>query len=162
VTYPHPDVASYIEANFISVRVYINNREDWHLFRAYHVIWTPTIAFMDRNGGLQHQSAGYLPAPEFLSTLRIGKARCLMAWTRLREAAHELETAAGSGDSLAPEALYWLGIARYLERRETTGMWQAWERLQAQYPDSPWAKRIYPRDQGSGIGDQEFTNKTDP
>jgi hypothetical protein len=155
VTYPHPNVAAYIEANFIPVKVYINNRGDWPLFRAHHVIWTPTIAFMDRNGALQHQSVGYLPAPEFLTTLRIGKARCLMAWTRLREAAGELETAAEAGDALAPEALYWLGITCFLERRDTAGMWEAWERLQASYPDSIWARRIYPRGQGSGVGDQE-------
>ena len=162
MTYPHPDVASYVEANFIPVKVYINNRQDWHLFRAYHVIWTPTIAFMDRNGGLQHQSVGYLPPQEFLTTLRIGKARCLMAWTRLREAAHELEAAAAPGDALAPEALYWLGIAHFLARRETTGMWEAWERLQAEYPDSPWAKRVYPRDQGSEVRYRSGLTSPDP
>lgn len=145
MTYPQPEVASYIEANFLPVKVYINNREDWPLFRAHHVIWTPTIAFMDRNGALQHQSAGFLPASEFLTTLRIGKARCLMAWTRLNEAVQELEAAAATGDTLAPEALYWLGITHFLARRETTGMWEAWERLQALYPHSVWAKRIYPR-----------------
>src|SRR5438552_1514870 len=112
-------------ANFIPLKASLNNREDWLLFRAHHIIWTPTIAFMDRNGGLQHQSAGFLPAPEFLTTLRIGKAHCLMAWTRLRDAMHELEAAAEPGDSLAAEALYWLGIAHYLERRETSGMWDA-------------------------------------
>jgi hypothetical protein len=148
VTYPHPDVSAYIEANFLPVKVYINHREDWHLFRAHHVIWTPTIAFMDRNGALQHQSVGYLPASEFLTTLRIGKARCLMAWTRLREAAHELEAAAAPGGALAPEALYWLGITRFLERRNTPGMWEAWEHLQSLYPDSIWAKRVYPREYG--------------
>ncbi len=74
-----------------------------------------------------------------------------MAWTRLNEAVNELEAAAATGDALAPEALYWLGITHYLARRETTGMWDAWERLQARYPDSVWAKRIYPRYPGPGI-----------
>jgi hypothetical protein len=94
---------------------------------------------------MHHQSVGFLPAPEFLTTLRIGKARLLMAWARSREATQELEDAAAPGDSLAPEALYWLGIAHFLERRETAGMWGAWERLTALYPDSPWARRVYPR-----------------
>lgn len=145
MTYPQPEVTSYIEDNFIPVKLYINNKADQPLYRANHVIWTPTIVFMDRNGALQHESVGYLPAPEFLTTLRIGKARCLMAWTRLREAAVELEAAAATGDALAPEALYWLGITHFLARRETSGMWEAWDRLTSQYPDSIWATRVYPR-----------------
>lgn len=68
-----------------------------------------------------------------------------MAWTRMREAAHELEAAAEQRNTLAPEALYWLGITHFLEKRNTDGMWQAWERLQAGYPDSPWAARVYPK-----------------
>ena len=148
MTYPEPAVAAYIADNFIPLRVLLNNRQDWPLFREHHIIWTPTIGFLDRNGALHHSSVGYLPPAEFLTTLRIGRARCLMAWTHLQAAEEELEQAAGAGDSLAPEALYWLGIARFLERRETSGMWEAWERLMQEYPDSGWARRVYPRDRG--------------
>jgi hypothetical protein len=148
VTYPDPAVAAYVADNFIPVRVLLNNRQDWPLFREHHIIWTPTVGFLDRNGSMHHSSVGYLPPAEFLTTLRIGRARCLMAWTRSREAGEELEQAAEAGDSLAAEALYWLGIARFLERRETSGMWEAWERLTDAYPDSTWARRVYPRDSG--------------
>jgi hypothetical protein len=149
VTYPYSDVASYISTNFIPLKVMLNRREDWPFFRAYNMLWTPTIAFMDRNGAMHYQSPGFLTPADFLSMLRIGKARCLMPWTRSREAAAELETAIGAGGSFVPEALYWLGVARFLERRETVGMWQAWNRLSAEYPDSPWAHRVYPRDGGT-------------
>jgi hypothetical protein len=149
VTYPHPAVAAYISANFIPLKVMLNRREDWPFFRAYNILWTPIIAFMDRNAALHYRSPGFLPPADFLSMLRIGRARCLMPWTRFREAADELEAVADAGEPFAPEALYWLGVARYLERRETIGMWLAWDRLTAEYPDSPWAHRIYPREPGA-------------
>jgi hypothetical protein len=148
VTYPHPDIAAYITANFIPLKVRLDFRDDWPFFRAYNTLWTPTIAFLDRNGAKHYQSPGFLLPDDFLSMLRIGKANCLMPWTRSREAQNELEAAADAGGSFAPEALYWLGVAHFLERRGSTGMWLAWDRLTAEYPDSPWAHRVYPRGDG--------------
>jgi hypothetical protein len=148
VTYPQPEIISYITAHFIPVKVSLNRREDWPLFRAHNMLWTPTIGFMDRNSALHYSSPGFLPPYDFLAMLRIGRALCLLPWSRAREAADELETAARSESPFAPEALYWLGIARYLERRDTAGMWQAWDRLTALYPDTPWARRVYPHQSG--------------
>jgi hypothetical protein len=148
VTYPQPEIASYISANFIPLKVILNLREDWPFFRAYNVLWTPTLAFLDRNGAMHYSSPGFLPPDDFLAMLRIGRARCLVAWTRFREAEAELETAAEAAGTFAPEALYWLGIVHYLERHATEGMWEAWDRLTARYPDSPWARRVYPRQSG--------------
>ena len=117
VTYPDPAIAEYISAHFVPLKLILGNRDHWPLFRANHVIWTPTAGFMDRNGSLHHHSPGYLPPAEFISVLKIGRARCLMAWTRSAEAAAELESAAALDNSLSPEALYWLGVARFLEKR---------------------------------------------
>jgi hypothetical protein len=144
VTYPDAQVTAHIAENFVPARVQLNRREDWPLFREYHVIWTPSFGFLDRNGAMHHFAPGFLPPHEFLSSLRIGKARCLMAWTRSREAAVHLEAAARAGDGMAAEALWWLGVARFMERRDTAGMWEAWNRLTEQYPGSPWALRVYP------------------
>jgi hypothetical protein len=145
VTYPQPEVASYIIENFIPLRVRLDLREDWPFFRAHGILWTPTIVFMDRNGAPHYRSPGFLPPEDFVDMLRIGKAHCLMPWTRSREAALELEEVVARGGSFTPEALYWLGVARYLERRDTSGMWLAWERLTAEFPGTAWAKRVYPR-----------------
>ncbi|HEX9989089.1 MAG TPA: thioredoxin family protein [Chloroflexia bacterium] len=145
VTYPDPDVAAYLAELFIPLRLMLDNREHWPVFRANHIIWTPTAGFMDRNGSLHYHSVAFLPPGDFLSVMRIGRARCLMAWTRSAEAAEELDAAAGTGNSIAPEALYWLGVARFLVRRDSATMWEAWDRLVSLYPDTPWAKRVYPR-----------------
>lgn len=123
----------------------LDNQDHAPLFRSNKIIWTPTVGFMDRNGAMHYHSVGFLPSSEFLSALKIGRARCLMAWTRSAEAVEELASAAEVANTFTPEALYWLGIARFLQRRDTAGMWQAWDRLVELYPDSPWSKRIYAR-----------------
>src|SRR5687768_5485877 len=116
----------------------LNERDHWPHFRTHSIIWTPTISFLDRLGHKHYESVGFLPPPEFGSALRIGRARCLLAWTRAAEAAHDLLEVADTGGTMAPEALYWLGIARFMERKETTGMWAAWRKLLDEYPDSAW------------------------
>ena len=145
MTYPDPDVAQYVSARFVALKLMLDNRDHSRLYRTNSIIWTPTTGFMDRNGSMHYHSVGFLPPHEFLSVLRIGRARCLMAWTRSAEAVEELEAAASTENSFSPEALYWLGIAGFLTRRETARMWEAWDRLVALYPDSPWAKRVYPK-----------------
>jgi hypothetical protein len=145
VTYPDAEISRYILEHFVPFKVNMGTREHWPIFRANHIIWTPTVGFMDRNGGTHYLSPGYTPPSEFLAVLKIGRARCLMAWTRSAEAIHELESAAATGSAMTPEVLFWLAAAYFLERRDTRRMWETWERLTTLYPDSSWAKRIYPK-----------------
>ncbi len=145
VTYPDAQVIEYIASNFVPLELSMGQRESWPHFRANHIIWTPSIGFADRNGSMHYQSPGYLPPSEFLSALKIGRARCLMAWTRSAEAARELETAAAVENAMTPEVLFWMATAYFLERRDTLRMYEIWDRLNTTYPDSPWTKRTYPR-----------------
>ena len=77
--------------------------------------------------------------------LRVGLARAQLAWARYNEAAAQLAAVAEDRTSaLAPEALYWLGIAWYLQSRRRAPMMQAWNRLRQEHPASIWAARIPP------------------
>ncbi len=145
VTYPDAAVSEYLAAYFVSLEASMEKRESWPLFRANHIIWTPSVGFADRNGSMHYHSPGFLPPSEFLSALKIGRARCLMAWTRSAEAARELESAGAVENALSAEALFWLGTAYFLERRDSSRMYEVWEQLEARYPNSPWAKHTYPR-----------------
>lgn len=145
VTYPDPSVREYLSTNFVTLQAGLERRESWPLFRTNHIIWTPSMGFADRNGSMHYQSPGFLPPSEFLSVLKIGRARCLMSWTRSAEAQRELESAADTENAMTPEALFWLSVAYYLERRDNARMHETWEKLVALYPDSPWAKRAYPK-----------------
>jgi len=145
VTYPDPSVADYIANTFVPYEASMSEQHNRSLFRANHIIWTPSIGLADRNGSVHYQSPGFLPPSDFLSALRIGRARCLIAWTRSAEAIKELESAVAVENSMTPEALFWLSTAYFFERRDTTRMYQTWDKLVEQYPDSPWAHRTYPR-----------------
>ncbi len=114
------------------------------VFRSYRVIWTPTIAILDRRGVLHYQSPGYLPPLDFLAMAQIGVARAMTAWGRYDAAVALLETAANSATTLAPEALYWQGVARYLQRHTRPALMESWGRLLAEHPGSVWASRVPP------------------
>src|SRR4051812_36928974 len=123
----------------------LNNRAAQPHFRAQRVIWTPTIVILDHRGIAHYQSPGYLPPALFLAMLRIGLARAQIAWARYDEAATQLAAVADHrASALAPEALYWLGIAWYLQSRRRAPMMQAWNRLRQEPPASIWAARIPP------------------
>jgi hypothetical protein len=134
-----------IAEHFIAVKLMLNNPADQPHFRAQRVIWTPTIAMLDYRGVGHYQSPGYLPPALFVAMLRVGLARAQIAWARYDEAAAQLTIVAEDrASALAAEALYWLGIARYLQSRKRAPMMRAWNRLREQHPDSIWAARVPP------------------
>jgi len=145
VTYPQPAVASFITEHFVPVRLLLNRSQDQAHFRTHRVIWTPTIVIADRRGLQHYQSPGYLPPEQFLAMLRIGLGRALTAWMRYDDAATHLEAVAAEPHSqLAPEALYWLGVAWYLKERKRAPMMRAWNRLREEHPESLWTARVPP------------------
>ena len=145
MTYPHHPIQDFIAEHFVPVKLLLNRAEDRAHFRAYHVIWTPTIMILDRRGADHYQSLGCLPPGLFLQMLQIGLARTQIAWARYDEAVGHLEVVGENSSSpLAPEALYWLGIARYLPARRRAPMMLAWNRLREEYPASIWAARVPP------------------
>lgn len=145
MSYPHPSVAGLIAAHFVPLRLVLNRPADQPHFREHRVLWTPTLAVLDRRGAAHYQSPGFLPPEELADVLRIGLARALMAWSRYDEAAaHLSDVAARSGGDLAPEALYWQGISVYLKTRSTPEMMRVWNRLRGDYPRSIWAARVPP------------------
>lgn len=145
VTYPEPAVRQFIAEQFVPLRLVLNHRAAQPHFRDYQVIWTPTVAILDRRGAAHYQSPGFLPPEAFLAMLRIGLARALCAWSRYDEAATHLNTVADMPTGpLAAEALYWLGVARYLKTHQRALMMEAWNRLRAEHPESIWAARVPP------------------
>ena len=145
MTYPEPAVRQFIAEEFLPLRLVLNRRADQPHFRNYQIIWTPTIAILDRRGAAHYQSPGFLPPDLFLSMLRVGLARSLCAWGRYDEAAAHLGPFADAADnSFTPEALYWLGVARYLKAHQRAPMMEAWNRLRAEHPESVWAARVPP------------------
>lgn len=142
MTYPSPTVQHLIADELVPVRLYLNDRTQRGHFRSYQVIWTPTIVIADWRGTAHYHSPAFLPPDDFMSMLHLGLARAEMAWSRYPAAIARLEaTAAAGAESMAPEALFWLGIARFLKTRRQGAMAEAWAELRARFPTSPWAAR---------------------
>ena len=145
VTYPEPAVYNFITEHFVPLRLNLDRRADQLHFRAYQVIWTPTIGMLDRRGTQHYQSPGFLPLAQFLALLQIGLARSLLAWGQYDAAAvHLTNVADNPASKLADEALYWLGTAYYLRERRRSALMRAWRRLREEYPSSIWTLRIPP------------------
>jgi len=154
VTYPDPAIQNFIADHFVPVRLTLSRPQDQAHFRAHRVIWTPTVLIMDRKGAAHYQSPGYLPPDLFLPMLQIELARALTAWSRYDEAALHLNAVANNHESpWAPEALFWLGIAWFLQTRRRATMMQAWNRLRMEYPASIWAARVPPNQESEPEGD---------
>lgn len=150
MTYPSTEVQELIAAHFIPVRLVINRAEDRPVFRTYRVIWTPTIAVLDRRGMEHYQSPGFLPAHLFAPMLRVGLGRALAAWSRYEESAALLQQVTEDRASpWAAEALYWLGVTWYLQARRRGPMMQAWNRLRDEHPNSLWAARVPPNQESA-------------
>jgi hypothetical protein len=153
VSFADPAVAAFVREHFIPVRLHLDRREDQPHFQAHRVLWTPTLAVLDRRGVAHYQSPGYLPPPVLLGVLRLGLGRALMGWSRYEEACeHLLAVADDPGNLLAAEALFWLGVANYLRTRRHGDLMQAWSRLTREHPGSAWALRVPPEPAAQGRG----------
>lgn len=145
VTLAHPEVATFLAAHLVPVKLLLERRRDQPHFRGMGVLWTPTVVFLDWRGAEHYKAPGYLPPGPFLALLRIGLARSLLAWSRHDEAVRLLTTVADEPTNpLAAEALYWLGAAQYLKYRRNGPLMLAWRRLLTEHPTSVWAARVPP------------------
>ena len=114
------------------------------MLRPLNVIWTPTILVADRRGTVHYQSVNFLPPDLFLTLLDIGEAHVAMRWARTDEAIALLSRAyeRDADGPLAPEALYWWGVAVYLKTHSNDELYRVWGRLLDRFPGSIWAARV--------------------
>lgn len=142
MTYPNTEVASFIEQHFIPVQFPIADRPD--MAERFTAHWTPTIIILDSEGKEHHRSVGYLPPNEFLAMTALALGKLNFNHQRYDEAARwfELVTERYADTSAAPEALYWLGVARYKGRQDPNALISAWQALNERYPKSEWNTKV--------------------
>jgi tetratricopeptide (TPR) repeat protein len=143
--WPDERVARFVAENFTPARVHV--KDDAAAFKTYGekyaAQWTPTILELDSEGVERHRIEGFLPADDFLAQLMLGLARIHFqeqkwedAQKMFRKVYEELpETGA------APEALYWVGVARYKESGDPTALKETARAFSTRYTDSSWAKK---------------------
>jgi hypothetical protein len=135
-------VQAAISERFVPLR--LDLFADRAVVRPLNAIWTPTLLVADRRGTVHYRSINYLPPADFLDMLDIGEANARLRWAEYDRA---IALLAGvpvrhPDGPLAPEAIYWQGIAVYLKTRSNDAMYAVWKAILDHYPESIWARRI--------------------
>lgn len=141
-TYVEPAVQAAINERFVPLR--LDLFRDRSVVRPLNVLWTPTLLFADRRGIVHYRSINFLPPADYLDLLDIGEANVRLRWAEYDRTMQLLaDVSARHPDGpMAPEAIYWRGIAAYLKTRDNPTMYAIWQEIRDHHPDSIWALRI--------------------
>ncbi len=143
VTYPNENVVQFIEKNVIPVRILYNQQP---LATRFKVKWTPTVILLDADGNEAYRNEGFLPPDSLISALILGIGKLELEHADYDKAASHFSDIASkySESDEAPEAVYFLGVARFRTTKDLKAMREAYEKLKTKYPNSSWAKKAQP------------------
>jgi TolA-binding protein len=81
-----------------------------------------------------------------IPSLLLGIRKVILEMGRFDEAWIKLEGLIDGfpESSSAPEAIYLRGVSLFRNTNDSSNLKEAYERLQATYPESEWTKRAYP------------------
>lgn len=141
VTYPDATVAATLNDLFVPVRV--NIEESSKLAFQYGAIWTPNINIIEAKEHAVYRVEGWLAPSEFVTMLHLAKGHYLFSGKKFEDAAATFAMVAENytRSDFAPEALYYVGVSRYLATSDVEEIKSAWGKLQRQHPQSTWTMR---------------------
>jgi len=145
VTYPDQEVAKFVDLNFIPVQIE-TAAENQPLMSQYGVTWTPSLFVLDADGKVHYSTVGFITPEEFVPTFLVGKGRWYFDTGQLTDASAILEEVLDRypHSNVAPEAIFFLGVARYKLTHDPKPLRAAYDALKAKYPQSEWTKRADP------------------
>ena len=143
--WPDPRVVKAVDREYVPVRVHVQKQADEYrrLAGRFDVEWTPTILMLDPAGHERHRIEGFLPVAEFAPQLEFGAARIAFSAGEFEQAETRLRRIVDSHPEteVAPEALYWAGVARYKRTDDAGALAETAAAVREKYPASPWAKK---------------------
>jgi len=143
VTFPDNEVSNFITDRMIPLQVEVGSR---NLASDFRVVWTPTLIVLDYYGKEHQRTVGYLPPDDMVATLLLGIGKVGFENGQFSEAVIQFNTLLNGypKSSLAPEAVYWRGVARYKSSHSVGILSEIYQQLLADYPESAWTKRAQP------------------
>ena len=141
VTYPDSNVCFTIEKSFIPLQINFNKNKA--LVNRFSVKWTPTVIILDANGDEHHRFVGFLPPEDFIGQIILGKGKAEFNVESFEEAIQcfqEILVRYPKTDA-APEAQYYLGVAKYKASHDPMQLKSNLEILQKEYPNTEWTKK---------------------
>lgn len=142
VTYPEPDVASYIGAHFVPVQ--FNVIEHPEAKGQFHAPWTPTLIVEDAEGQEHRRSEGFLDARRFLGEMALARLKAALNrfdYGRALTLAEEARAQTQGDPAREPEAIYWSAVAAYRASDNVDRLLQTWDEVVSRFPESEWGKR---------------------
>ena len=140
VTYPEPAVVEAVNTRFVPLQIDVTRDDAKPLIDRFREAWTPDVRVLGPDGFDYYRWNGYLPPFEFLPQLLVAQAHtCLRmndpvgAASICDDVLHRFPTSA-----VAPEAAYFLAVAKYKSSQEPADLLEGWQWLQSAYPDSVW------------------------
>lgn len=143
VTYPKSEVAEFLNKTVIPVRVASDTKP---LADDFSLKWTPMLVSIDWNGKEHQRTIGFLPPEEIIPSVLLGIAKTHFDLDQFGEAMSALDKILSDygRSGAAPEAVFLKGVCGYKSTHNPTPLKEAYERLQATYPESEWTKRALP------------------
>jgi thioredoxin-related protein len=139
--YPEARVSTFINTNFIPVRLHVKNHgED---MKRFGVDWTPTILLVDSDGKELYRIEGFLPADDFLSQLQLGYGHAQFTQGHYQDAERQFRDVCEkmSNTEAAAEATYWAGVSRYKATNDAAALKATAQAFKDRYQNSSWAKK---------------------
>ncbi len=132
-------VAKLINDYFVPVQ--LNVAKEAKTADKYRAIWTPNVNIIDNEERMAYHVEGWLPASEFSAMLLLSLGHYAIRHKRYADALPPLQEVVDNLPSatFAPEALYYLGVAKYLTAHKVDDLVGTWKQLQTRYPGSSWA-----------------------
>jgi hypothetical protein len=143
VAYIDPEVIAFVNNNLIPLRL---AAADPVLGPRYRVKWTPTLLILDADGVEQYRTLGFYPPGDLIPSLLLGMGKsCFNRPDRPAACRYfQLIMKDYSHNPLAAEALYLNGVSLYIETHDVGNLIGIYDRLEADYPESPWLTRAQP------------------
>ena len=143
VTYPEAGVISFIEENFIPLRIPFDAQP---YATDFNIKWTPTLITLGPDGKEHHRTVGFLGPDELIPSLMLGKGKVHFDHDKFADALVNLEKVMAnySKSDSVQEAIYLVGVSRYKSANDPKPLKEAYEKLNAEFPASEWTKRAYP------------------
>lgn len=152
VTYPNAAVYEFVNDSFVAFQVNTKETtaETRELLRRYRLLWDPGLVVLDSRGTEIRRWVGYTPPAEFIAELQVALAKVDLLHLRHRDALERLRSVADASPTpaVAPEALYWAGIAQFrLHDNDLDALGRVWSELATRFPASTWWTRADVLDQ---------------
>ncbi|HXG60250.1 MAG TPA: tetratricopeptide repeat protein [Planctomycetota bacterium] len=140
VTYPNEESERRLNESFVALRVPFDR--NGVLERRWAVSWTPGILVLDSGERVHYRAYGYHPPEEFAHLLGVARGMTEFDAGDFEQASRTFSRVVEDvrRSAMVPEALYWLGVARY-KAGDRDGLVRAWSRLLDEHPENLWARR---------------------